>query len=373
MNLQKTNWCTKFLGAALMAIAVTNTLAMGIELLPASVWDNVPSWFDTAFFSVEMGLPVLFGLIYSIYWHKKEKKDSINSLKLFAIFLGIIRYWLAFEICTYGFAKILGTQFQTASYQKDTLLGNASGFTLTWYYFGYSYMMACIIAGVQIIGSIFLLFRRTTLLGAFMLLPVMLNILLINMFYSIASGAFINSIIFTISLLYIISLYWSKLKLLFFQLQDTLPSLKFTWFRHVLKGMIVLLSFLFIQSFLWQDKSDKKLKGSWLVQAMIKNGDTLSKTAWLTDSLCYSKLYFDGRRGCSFSPNPYVYRVKEARRGPYTYDETTHQLKVALSGTGQMRDSLKATITAFTKDSMLLSGTYLKDTIVLLLKRENRD
>jgi hypothetical protein len=363
MNITKTNWFTKFVECMLVAIAFINVLGMTFELLPEKLLEKIGEQVFEIFMLAEYSLGLFFGIGYAIYWHKKEMAGTINSPKKHAWFIGIIRYWLALEICTYGFAKILGTQFQTAHYQQDVLLGNASGFTLTWYYFGYSYINACIIAAAQIGGAILLLFRRTVLLGSIMLLPVMINIMLINIFYNIAIGAFANSVVFTIGLLFLISRYWQQLKAVFLQLQSNLPVIKLGWFKYVVKALPVVLSFLLIESFLWGDKSDKKLIGTWQVKTMIKNGDTLDNKRWFTDSLCYS---------LALSPNPYTYIWKEARRGSYAYNETTHEVKAELTGLAPTKDSLLATITVFTKDSMLLKGTYLKDTIVMVLKREKK-
>lgn len=45
------------------------------------------------------------------------------------------------------------------------------------------------LAVTQLVGGGFLLFRRSALLGAAMLTPVMANILMINLFFYIAAGA----------------------------------------------------------------------------------------------------------------------------------------------------------------------------------------
>lgn len=71
--------------------------------------------------------------------------------------------------------------------------------------------MVCILGLIQISGAVLLLFRRTTLLGALILLPVMTNIILINIFYEISAGAFVNSLIFTIGLVFLIALRWRPL------------------------------------------------------------------------------------------------------------------------------------------------------------------
>ena len=292
MNITKTNWFTKFVECLLVAIAFINTASMVLEFLPQSWFQKLGNNFDTIFFSAEYGIGLLFGIVYSIYWHKKEKKDATISGRKHAWMLGIIRYWLAFEISTYGFAKILGTQFHTPSYRKDMLLGEANGFALTWYYYGYSYTLAVIIACTQIGGSILLLFRRTVLLGATILLPVLINILLINVFFDIASGAFANSVIFTIGLFFLFAMHWQLVKKVFVELKDGLPPLKFGFFKPILKLLPIVLAFAFIEYLIKNDESDKKLVGVWQVKQMVKNKDTVTAISWLTDTSSFKKVYF---------------------------------------------------------------------------------
>lgn len=90
------------------------------------------------------------------------------------------RYYAAFTALSYGFAKVMGAQFTVLDSQLAKPMGDVSGFWLTWYYFGISPVYAGIVAGAQIVGAIFLCFRRTTLIGALLLLPVMINVVSID-------------------------------------------------------------------------------------------------------------------------------------------------------------------------------------------------
>jgi hypothetical protein len=67
-------------------------------------------------------------------------------------------------------------------------MGEVSGFWLTWYYFGYSSTYGLLIALAQIGGGVLLAWPRTTLIGALVLVPVFVNILLINIFFGIGIG-----------------------------------------------------------------------------------------------------------------------------------------------------------------------------------------
>jgi hypothetical protein len=100
-----------------------------------------------------------------------------------------LRYSAAFGFLLYGFAKLWGAQFTILDSELDKPMGHVSGFWLTWYYFGYSRIFGGTIALAQIGGAVLLMFRKTTLLGACALLPVISNIVLIDLCYRIDPGA----------------------------------------------------------------------------------------------------------------------------------------------------------------------------------------
>src|SRR5690348_4566633 len=100
-----------------------------------------------------------------------------------------LRYSAAFCFLVYGFAKLWGAQFTILDSELDKPMGQVSGFWLTWYYFGYSRAFGAMIALLQIGGAMLLTFRRTALLGACVLLPVVANIVLIDVFFQIDLGA----------------------------------------------------------------------------------------------------------------------------------------------------------------------------------------
>ncbi|HYC88183.1 MAG TPA: hypothetical protein VEO54_03155 [Thermoanaerobaculia bacterium] len=99
------------------------------------------------------------------------------------------RYFAAFLLLAYGFAKINGSQFTVLDSELDKPLRDVSGFWLTWYYFGYSAVYSTILALVQIGGAIALMIRRLALIGACVLLPVVSNIILIDIFYGVDCSA----------------------------------------------------------------------------------------------------------------------------------------------------------------------------------------
>jgi hypothetical protein len=101
-----------------------------------------------------------------------------------------------------------------------------SGFWLTWYYFGYSPIYGNFIALVQIIGGILLMFRKTTLLGSCILLPVITNVILVDIFYAIDHGAILVALIIEGALIIILALHKDELVEVFWRKQNSLFALE---------------------------------------------------------------------------------------------------------------------------------------------------
>ncbi|ARK13366.1 hypothetical protein A6C57_25185 [Fibrella sp. ES10-3-2-2] len=370
----RTTWFFKCCECALAAIAVLNILMMGLELLPRAIMVQYESYLEYLLLGI-VGVAVLGSIAYSWLWHRRERAGNPESGMRHAWLQGIIRYWLALSIATYGFAKILKTQFQSPDFRLDTPLGEVNGFGLTWYYFGYSYTLSVIIGLIQVGGSVLLLYRRTTLLGVLVLLPVMINIVLINLFYQISLGAFFNSVMFTLGLIFLLLLNVPKLKAAFWDLVEHLPpvTLGQNWVKHALRVLPIALAFVFIAQFVYTDKSDTLLKGTWRVDQLTRNGKTISASAWLTDTTAWNRVYFAGMQGCAFSPNPYRYNASESLRGTYEFDSLKNNLQIVkyvpMGSDATPDDTLRLTISERTKKSVQLSGMIDGDTVVMKLAR----
>lgn len=135
------------------------------------------------------------------------------------------RYFCAFMLYTYGISKLLHLQFDLQAQLAQQPVGALTGYQLTWFYFGYSRAYAVLLGVTQVLGGTLLLFRKTTLLGALVMLPVMGNILLINMFILINDyGPFLISGLLCIFLLTILSHQRSALMSLLWTTQQSEPA-----------------------------------------------------------------------------------------------------------------------------------------------------
>ena len=160
------------------------------------------------------------------------------------------RFVASFLILIYGFAKLNGSQFTILASELDKPMREVSGFWLTWYYFGYSSIYGNFIALVQIIGGTLLTFRRTTLLGSCILLPVITNIILVDIFYSIDLGALLVALIIETALIIILTHHKEELLEVFWRKQNSLfasgssAKLK-SYGTHALRVLMILIPAIF--------------------------------------------------------------------------------------------------------------------------------
>jgi len=121
-----------------------------------------------------------------------------------------LRYFVSFFIFVYGAAKPL--QFGNNNNFPDKLVNELSGMELMWSFFGYSKGLPIIIGALQVIGALLLLSQRTKIIGTLLLIPIMTNIVLFDIFYQVHTGATINAIVFLFIL--IILLLFEKHKVI---------------------------------------------------------------------------------------------------------------------------------------------------------------
>ncbi|MYA07650.1 MAG: hypothetical protein F4060_07375 [Holophagales bacterium] len=126
--------------------------------------------------------------------------DSVRE----TILRGVVSWSCAGLFMLYGFAKVTGSQFTVLDSRLATPLEDVSGFWLTWYFFGYSDLYKGFVALVEIVGGGLLVFRRTALAGALVLLPATVNIVLVNIAFGVDLGATVVAIVLAFGLLYLI-------------------------------------------------------------------------------------------------------------------------------------------------------------------------
>ena len=119
--------------------------------------------------------------IWSLIDRRPRRHDRLlEGLRLY------IRVYLATTMLSYGFAKIFVGQFNPPSpYLLDRTYGDSSPMGLLWTFMGSSRPYTVFAGLMEALPGALLFFRRTTTIGALLLLAVMGNVVLLNFCYDV--------------------------------------------------------------------------------------------------------------------------------------------------------------------------------------------
>lgn len=207
---------------------------------------NIP-WLPPVMVFSLIGIFLLTAIFFPVIWQFLEKKQKINSMRIYDFLYSGIRYCLAFNIAAFGWKKFYGLQFIVPEEISNMPMNQQTGEWLTWFYFGYSHAFGLIIAVIQIVGGYLLLFRKTLLIGAIILFSMLFNLTLINLFYQMNAGALLQSVLLTIGVLFLIILDFKKLVVFFLKTKSNLPHIKFKSkiLQNILRVSAIVLPLLF--------------------------------------------------------------------------------------------------------------------------------
>lgn len=97
------------------------------------------------------------------------------------------RYLICLLMLLYGLVKIFQAQFYTDNYWKDLPLGQLSGMQLTWAFYSYSPLYETLLGFTEVALGLLVFFKRTSKAGVLFFVPVMINIVLINIVFDIGA------------------------------------------------------------------------------------------------------------------------------------------------------------------------------------------
>ena len=141
-------------------------------------------------------------------------------LKNWTIYLELAaRYYVFLIMNAYGWAKSMGNQFFRPGHFPEKAaqipLAEADGFNLAWAFFGHSPFYIWFIGLSQVVGAWLLLGEKTKLPGAAMLIPILLNIVVVDIAYQISLGAMTVAATCLLLLLLMLFLNLATLKTIF--------------------------------------------------------------------------------------------------------------------------------------------------------------
>lgn len=364
---RKIKWISKFILSFLAIVGgVDSFLHIILPLFPYK-WNQYI--FPIGFSSLVLGILFSFGL--SLYWHFKERNNSIDSQNFTIWLTTLLRYWLAFYISTFGFEKLFDVNFAFSYHIEDALVNTLSGQELTWKYYGYSYSLSVIIGLLQISGSILLLNRRTTLLGVITLLPVQLNILLINIFYGIGPLTTFISIIMVIGLSYLSLERKDEIIAFFSRYKSAFPRVGNNTVRKSVRFLCILIPFLFVFYYSYDVKKSQKYFGKWKIEKMTRNGEIVSEQELEKDTLVWKLIYFEERGKILFCTNPNMFVDSASLFMKYNYDNAKNSLSlISFENNPAKPETIPVKISNLKENTMLWEMIFNKDTIQLNLKKQ---
>jgi hypothetical protein len=337
-------------GAKLLLCALAGLVA-GAVLLRVGRWVIGP-WAPYAGLLAGAVLVLVGAIGYGVYWQRQPVGRPADTAVL-AFWHGLLRYAVAFDLSLIGWQKIFKLQFFVPLGMLDLPFSSLSGEDLTWAYFGHSYPYRCVIGALQIGGALLLLFHRTRLLGVLTLLPVMVNILLIDYFYQLPVGVFWQALIHLAGLLYLLGLDYERLVTILLRTAPLLPRLAIRrpLVRLLLRLSVVYGPLLLLGSHEFPD-TYPQLTGKYAVRHVQLNGQLLAAHS-CQDSVL-TTVYLDIDHDCVFEFND----PKRRLFGNYTYEAGRQQLRVVWRRPTPRPDTLTATLTPLAElpGSLLAAG-----------------
>jgi uncharacterized membrane protein YphA (DoxX/SURF4 family) len=139
---------------------------------------------DTTADFVKLFMMLVLAVVGSVVWSLLDRR--VSHPRLAAWLTVYARYWLGVTMLKYGFAKLFRLQFPFPDVLRlAEPYGESSPMGLVWTFMGYSTPYNVFTGGVEVLGGMLLLWRRTTTLGALVCAGAMANVVMINFGYDV--------------------------------------------------------------------------------------------------------------------------------------------------------------------------------------------
>ena len=313
-------------------------------------------------------LSIILSVIISVADHKRK---NYQQLYLFTIVLA--RYYVAFTMLVYGFAKVFQGQFPSlAYYSLEKKFGDMSPMGVLWTFMETSRAYTFFGGLMEVSGGLLLLFRRTKTLGALVAVAVMINVAILNFAYDVPVKIFSTNIV--LLCIFILTYEWKKLYNFFILHKSEIINynklrVRKKWMLITLrsvKGLLIayLLYMFFITPLMKNPDETVPLEGVYSTDVFVLNNDTLPANSWNTRR--WNKMYIASSEGLN------VVRKEN--------DNTWYKSKI---------DSVKKTVvlhtnddslTAFanfrydlTKDTLFLNGKIGSDSAKIIFTRKTKN
>jgi hypothetical protein len=324
------------------------------------------SWLIPPRFMPVVSLSILIAtLLYIFIWLRKAVRTHSDTSSLLAFWQNALRYIIALDITVFGVCKFFHIQFLTPLAILDNPFNSIDNSMLMWAFFGRSYPFTLLIGALEIFGGLMLMFRKTRLIAVIFLLPICLNIFVLDIFYNgVVTSVYIG--IEIIGLTYLLLIEYNRLYKFFFVDESDSPQFKF---KSAGLRTAVKLSVIIIPAILMAINKPAQyypdINGKYEVKNLMINN--IQQKAPGVDSIL-TIVYID-KNDLVLEYNGYKRRFI----GSYKYNETTRELEAWFRYPGNHPDNLVAKILpGKDADKKILIGHMGKETFNIDMQRVNK-
>lgn len=336
---------------------------------PITVFTNGSG--DTTYDYVLLLTTFVLAIIGCVVWSILDRRRRSYNTAYYWIRVGI-RYYLAAAMFGYGFAKVFHLQM-SSPYLSQLVqpYGDKSPMGIAWSFFGYSPAYSAFTGWSEVIGGVFLLFRRTTSLGALVVSIVMLNVAVINYCFDVPVKLY-SSMLFLMAV-FLLAPAFRKLVAVFVTHKpiapETFPPMLESRRMKIIRGVFKLL---IIASLLYSnisgnisakkqygdDRKKPPLYGIYNAELTIINNDTLAPV--ITDSTQWRQLVIQ------FEKFAQVKMMNDSmKRMSFVVNDTIKTIVMAINP-----DTVKSTLRyQLDSNALVITGRLKADSVYMRFRR----
>ena len=318
-------------------------------------------------------LAILLTIIWSFF--QRHKKDYN---KAFYWLIVVLRIFIFSAMLLYGFVKVFQIQFGPPSFVRLLQpLGEFSPMGLAWTYMGYSKGFGMFAGVMEILGGVLLVSRRTSTLGAFIVMGVMTQVAMMNLMFDIPVKLFSIHLVFMALIIFMTDI--SRFTNVFIKNKAVEhsefyhPNTSKGYHRIIGNVKKILIPIILVASCILgylgelniNDKNHRPhLYGIWETETFIKNNDTLPPI--ITEVERWRYLLIENKGGA-------VIKSMNDDLSGYIFVTDTIAKKITMYDDRVSKDSLNLKFSYIKPNYLKLSGILENDSITVVLTRKELD
>lgn len=324
-----------------------------------------------AYLSLFINIALAISLL-PIWSYFDRKRASYN--KFFYVFILLLRIFVFGAMLLYGFVKLFKIQFtDTSLVRLMQPLGEFSPMGLAWAYMSYSKGFGVFAGFMEILGGVLLISKRTQTLGAFIVIGVMTQVAMMNMFFDIPVKLFsIHLVLMGLTIFFtdikrfvnvFIKNKATKAANHYHPITDETAQKGVFWIKLVGLTIIIIAASIFLFQTERKLKPNKKmpLYGIWETKVFIKNNDTLLPL--LTDDYQWRYLVIEKK-------DRVLIKTMNEKRKSYFFAIDSINKSITFGG-DQDKDSSILKYKTPNPISLEISGKIENDSVFISLKKKD--